>query len=100
MVTIMKRRIILSGLFVLCQIAAGLSAIRFAWAIISNTDRAWRIALAYDRLGNAVANDDEVQTISGRAQVARLAGKRWGCVLCYLLDSIQKDHCVNSARGE
>jgi hypothetical protein len=67
-----------------------------AWAIITNTERAWTIALAYDRLGNAAANDDTVQTVSSRAEKARRAGKRWGCALCRLLDQIDPGHCERS----
>ena len=35
----------------------------------------------------------EDETISSRAGKARLAGKRWGCILCRLLDKIDKQHC-------
>lgn len=90
----MKRALAL--IWLLCQVAALLASIRMAWAILTNPDRAWQIAKAYDRLGNAVANDDQVQTISSRAEKARLGGKRWGCGLCKLLDAIQRDHCKNS----
>ena len=93
----LMRTIILIGLFLLCQIAAFVTAIRMAWAIITNQDRAWNIAKAYDRLGNSATNDDTVQTISSRAELARRDGKRWGCWLCGILDRIQTDHCKNSA---
>lgn len=33
------------------------------------------------------------ETISSRAGKAQLAGARWGCVLCAILDKIQKNHC-------
>ena len=36
------------------------------------------------------------ETISSRAAKARLAGKRWGCVLCSWLDRLQKDHCAEA----
>jgi hypothetical protein len=39
-------------------------------------------------------NEDE--TISSRAAKAKLQGKRWGCVLCKLLDKLDKNHCEKS----
>lgn len=33
------------------------------------------------------------ETISERSAVARHDGKRWGCVLCWLLDWIVRGHC-------
>ena len=86
-------RLKLLSLLILCQIVAVLVALRMAWAIITYPDRAWTIALAYDRLGNAGANDDTVETMSRRAALARNAGKRWGCVMCRFLNLFQKDHC-------
>lgn len=80
----------------LCQLAALVTALRMAWAILANPERAWTIALAYDRLGNAAANDSEVQTISSRAEKARKNGKRWGCWLCRLLDRLDPGHCERS----
>ena len=92
----MKITLSLIALWIVCQLAALLAAIRFVLAIFTNQDRAWLIAKAYDRLGNAISNDDEVQTISSRAAKAQIAGKTWGCWMCAFLDSIQKDHCKNS----
>ena len=87
-------------IFLLCQVVALLSCIRMLWSIAVNRERAWTLAKAYDRLGNAVFNDGEVQTISSRAQKAKLAGKTWGCILCRLLDRIQPNHCKNSVEGK
>jgi hypothetical protein len=94
-----KRTALLCVIWILCQIAALLSALRMGWAILTNPDRAWTIAKAYDRLGNATTNDNQVQTISSRAEKARLKGKRWGCWLCRLLDRIDPGHCGNSVEG-
>lgn len=90
----------LLALWLLCQIAAAAVALRMAWAIITNPPRAWTIALAYDRLGNAAANDDTVQTVSSRAEKARRAGKRWGCRLCRLLDQLDPGHCERSLESD
>lgn len=92
----MKRTVLLVLIFFFCQAAALLSALRMAWAILSNPDRAWAIAKAYDRLGNAAANDDQAQTISSRAEKARRQGKRWGCWLCKMLGEIDPGHCEKS----
>jgi hypothetical protein len=29
-----------------------------------------------------------------------LKGKRWGCVLCRLLDYVEKDHCLKSLEAD
>lgn len=90
----MKRTLAL--IWLLCQIAAFVTALRMAWAIAVKPERAWTIALAYDRLANAAANDNEVQTLSSRAEKARRDGKRWGCWLCRLLDRLDPGHCERS----
>jgi hypothetical protein len=51
------------------------------------------VAVAVDQLANALIAGDPHATISSRAYLATLRGKRWGCVLCRLLDRIQPDHC-------
>jgi len=65
---------------------------RMGWAIITgNLARAWAIALTFDFLGNAVANDNPRRTISSRA--AHSQNKLWARLLCRLLDKIDKGHC-------
>lgn len=84
-------------LLVLCQLAAILAPLRAVWALVSgNQVAAWEIFKAYDRLGNATLNGSSTETISSRAARARKEKRRWGCVLCSILDVIQKDHCKNS----
>lgn len=56
--------------------------------------------VAEDQLWNARLGGDEDETISGRAAKARNAGRRWGCVLCRLLDWIDPDHCNNSIEAD
>ena len=94
----MKRHLTL--IWLLCQLAALVTALRMAWAIFTNPARARTIAVAYDRLGNAAANDDQVQTISSRAEKARRDGKRWGCWLCRLLDRVDPGHCERAVERE
>ncbi|AXA94793.1 hypothetical protein DPH57_18575 [Massilia sp. YMA4] len=57
---------------------------------LGGSDRYWRIARGYDRMGNAVTGGLDTETVSSRA------GRRWGCVLCRILDWIEKDYCRKS----
>jgi hypothetical protein len=52
--------------------------------------------VALDELTNAILLGDPRETISSRADKAMNEGKRWGCVLCKLLNYLQKDHCQKS----
>lgn len=83
-------------LYPLCVLASMLAALRMAWAIAANPARAWRLAVAHDQLANAAANGHEDETISSRAGKARRAGRRWGCLLCWLLDRVDPQHCDKS----
>lgn len=47
-------------------------------------DQCWQASLKYGIPG---------QTISARAWKARNRGKRWGCLLCQLLDWLDPNHC-------
>lgn len=92
----MGARLILLALAPLLAVVPLLWAVRFAWAVLVNPRRAWRLAVAMDQLGNAALNGHEDYTLSHRAAVARDAGRRWGCVLCRLLDAIDPGHCDKS----
>lgn len=66
---------------------------------IFGSDRAWPVAVANDQALNAaligrVGSEDE--TISSRAGKAARAGRRWGCLLCRLLDLIDPGHCARN----
>jgi len=93
----MRRRLTLAAIFVVCQLAAAIASLWMFAAIAVQSDRAWRLAIAYDQLANAALGGSEDETISSRAHRARQEGKRWGCWLCGLLDRIEKDHCESSA---
>ena len=62
-----------------------------------NGKRAWHIAIGFDQLANATTGGNEDETISSRAGRLKREGRGWACVLCRLLDWLQKDHCSNSA---
>jgi len=55
-----------------------------------------RLAVGLDQFANVLALGDPDETISSRAEKARRKGKRWGCVLCGLLDLIDRGHCARS----
>ncbi|MYM70541.1 hypothetical protein GTP45_27565 [Pseudoduganella sp. FT55W] len=65
-------------------------------AIVTGSDRYWRIARGYDRVGNAATGGLDTETVSSRASRARKEGRRWGCILCRILDRIDPDHCSKS----
>ena len=60
--------------------------LRYLWAALFSPARALRLAIS----------GDEDKTISHRAAIAREEGKRWGCVLCGLLDKLDPGHCDKS----
>lgn len=45
---------------------------------------------------NTLTGGSPNETVSERAAKARNAGRRWGCVLCRMLDWIQWGHCDNA----
>lgn len=90
-------RIALLTLWFALQLAALVASVRYLWSVAVNPDKAWAIARAYDRLANVSANGSERETISSRAYRAQTEGRRWGCVLCKLLDKIDPGHCDKSA---
>lgn len=81
---------------VLCIFGAAVSVLLLVWDVLTGSPRAWRMFLAFDRVGNAATGGSDTETISSRADRARSEGRAWGCVLCRLLDWIQTDHCANS----
>lgn len=93
----MRHRALLLLLWLACQLAAVVASLWMLAAIVAGSPRAWRIALGYDHLGNAVTGGDQRESISSRANRARSLGLPWGCLLCRLLDRIERDHCASSA---
>lgn len=92
----MKKRLILLLLYPLLITGLVLTAVRYLTCVISSPGKAWHIALMIDQTCNVDANGRVDQTISDRAALARNSGRRWGCVLCRILDAIQANHCSNS----
>lgn len=92
----MKWRLALVGFLLLGQVANILAIIRMLGAIISGSDQAKVIALAYDQLGNTAFNGHEDELISSRAGRALQRGRKWACYLCKMLDWFDTNHCVKS----
>lgn len=89
-------RLRLLGLWLLCQAAAVVASLWMLAAIATGSPRAWRLAVAHDQLANAAFGGDPDETISSRAGKAARNGRRWGCILCRLLDAFDRNHCEKS----
>lgn len=60
----------------------------------------WNLVVLLDIAGNVIfLAGNAHETVSQRAAWSRDQGKRWGCVLCRVLDSLSKDHCSRSIVG-
>lgn len=92
----LSKRAGLLAILLICQVAHVLASIWMLLAVLGGSQRAWTIAIGYDQLANAATGGDVDETISSRASRARKEGRRWGCVLCRVLDWIDKDHCTES----
>lgn len=84
-------KLALVALWVLCVICG---VVALAWmlaAIVVGSPRAWRLARAWDRLGNAATGGEDTDTLSQRAWRWR-ASRRWARVLVRLVQSVDPDH--------
>ena len=92
----LRPRLPLVAVLLLCLAASVYALIRMSWAVLANPARGWQVSVGFDQLTNAAANGDPDETISSRAGKARLLGRRWGCVLCKVLDALDAGHCERS----
>jgi hypothetical protein len=53
-------------------------------------------AVLLDEAANTVFGGSPNETISERAAKARNAGRKWGCLLCLVLNRINPGHCDNA----
>ena len=92
-----RRRLMLL-LFLAAGILSGLVAA--AWLLVCvvfspNGTRPMHIVIAFDQLANATTGGDADETISNRA--GRLKkDTRWACILCKILEQLDKEHCNKS----
>ena len=70
--------------------------LRWLHAIAFNVDKAWDISKAMDRAANVLCNGNWQEMISTRAGRSMQEGRTWACILCKLLDKLEKDHCLKS----
>jgi formate/nitrite transporter FocA (FNT family) len=89
----MRRLLLFVAIFVACQFAHVIASLWMLLAALAGRRRYWQIVLGYDHLGNAVTGGKPGELISTRANRARKDGRRWGCILCRLLDKIDPGHC-------
>lgn len=85
-----------------CLVGTVIGLLWMVPALIFNSPRFLYVAKGFDCAASAVFGGDGKTTISRRAGLAARAGRRWGCVLCRLLDHIDRDHCeraVTTDRG-
>lgn len=84
-------------IWIACAAGAALALARMLWCAFTNQQKALAIAAAIDRAANVAGNGDNRETVSSRANRARAEGRAWGCILCRVLDTIQANHCRDSA---
>lgn len=88
---------------VLLLLCAFVALVALGWmfvAVLGNSARAWRLAVSFDQLANTAFGGSEDETISSRAGKAARQGKRWGCVLCGLLNRFEHDHCEKNIEAD
>ena len=72
-------------------------------AALVGSDRAWPVAVANDQALNAALvglAGSEDETISSRAGKAAQSGRRWGCILCRVLDWFDPGHCTRNIEAD
>ena len=52
-----------------------------------------RLFVATDQLVNVIFGGDEDETVSSRLAKDAKRGRKFACVLCQLLDLLDRDHC-------
>jgi hypothetical protein len=70
-----------------------INLIKMFYNIFTNQSKAWAIARALDRSINVTLNGTERETVSSRAYRGSLEGNRGWCILCKILDKLERDHC-------
>lgn len=69
-----------------------MTPVRYGLNLLKLLDVALNVALLFS---------ERVETLSRRAARARNGGKRWGCILCRVLDAVVSNHCDDAlAAGE
>lgn len=90
-------RVVALGIYMVCL--AGLITIaigQLVW-VFAEPERTRGIAVKVDQGANGALRGNPQETISSRANRARIGRRRWGCVLCWVLDRFKQGHCEDSA---
>ncbi len=81
-------------IFIACAVADVVSLLWMVPLVVFGDGRRFlAIAIAKDCAASATFGGNGTTTVSLRAALARARGARWGCVLCKLLDVVDKGHC-------
>jgi hypothetical protein len=86
-------RLRLLALLIVAQSAKLATLVAVVHILTGRDDRAMSIIRALDRLGNAGLSGNDAQMLSYRARLGVQAGRRRWCILCRLLDVVDKGHC-------
>ena len=92
----MPSRIQMVFIYPFIVLACLLAVLWLPVAIAIGSDRAPRIMLAADRMANTVFGGETRETISSRSFRGMNENVKVWCVLCKILDIIDKDHCKKS----
>lgn len=88
-------RVAMVAIWLLCLVAATVALVWMLAALLVGSERAWRLARAFDRVGNAATGGDDAETISQRAWRWRHE-RGWACVLVALVEAVDPDHFADS----
>jgi hypothetical protein len=80
-------------LWFIALIGGNLAMVFSFFQVLVGTTRGMRVIIAQDQAANAALGGSEDETISSRAAKAARRGDRWGCVLCRMLDRLDRGHC-------
>lgn len=61
------------------------------WNVVTSANRLINVTLLFSR---------KPTTLSKRAAIARDKGKAWGCILCRMLDKLDRGHCDRALLGD
>lgn len=92
-----RSRLVSLALFALCGLGLIVLVPLHCYWSIAKPERAHGIAAQVDRAVNGALRGNPKETISSRANRAKVHGRRWGCVLCKVLDWFKAGHCEDSA---
>jgi len=90
-------RLAMLGLWFACLPAYMVIIPRHFYFAIFRPESAKTLAIAVDRAANSALHGNHNETISSRANRAKVNGRKWGCVLCKFLDWFKRGHCEDAA---